>query len=201
MHIRLMTPVGTSVLVLDQDAERMSSTRRLLTEQGYDVADVVTDTVAFTEAVMRSRADTVLIYTSVTDEKLLAALRAIPTENRRPTVLFTEDGSTDAIHAAVAAGVNACVVVGVNGNRMRSAIDLAKANFSNTRGLREELDEARTALRERKLIERAKGIIMRERGLSEEEAYQMLRNRAMQRGVRLVAIAEMVNEAAEVMQL
>lgn len=201
MHIRLMTPVGTSVLVLDQDAGRMSSTRRLLIEQGYDVADVVTDTVQFTEAVMRSRADTVLIYTSVTDGKLLEALRAIPTEHRRPTVLFTEDGSTDAIHAAVAAGVNACVVVGVNGNRMRSAIDLAKANYTNTRGLREELDEARTALRERKLIERAKGIIMRERGLSEEEAYQLLRNRAMQRGVRLVAVAEMVNEAAEVMQL
>lgn len=196
-----MTPVGTSVLVLDQDAGRMSSTRHLLIEQGYDVADVVTDTVQFTEAVMRSRADTVLIYTSVTDEKLLDALRAIPQEHRRPTVLFTEDGSTDAIHAAVAAGVNACVVVGVNGNRMRSAIDLAKANYTNTRGLREELDEARTALRERKLIERAKGIIMRERGLSEEEAYQLLRNRAMQRGVRLVAVAEMVNEAAEVMQL
>ena len=84
---------------------------------------------------------------------------------------------------------------------IRSAIDLAKANFSNTRGLREELDEARTALRERKIIERAKGIIMRERGLNEDDAYALLRNRAMQRGVRLIAIAEMVNEAAEVMQL
>lgn len=86
-------------------------------------------------------------------------------------------------------------------NRVRSAIDLAKANFSNTLGLREELDEARTALRERKIIERAKGIIMRERGLSEDEAYASLRNRAMQRGVRLIVVAEMINEAAEVMQL
>ena len=82
-----------------------------------------------------------------------------------------------------------------------SAIDLAKANFSNTRGLREELDEARNALRERKIIEKAKGIIMRERALDEDAAYTLLRNRAMQRGMRLVAVAEMVVEAAEVMQL
>ncbi|MEP1030325.1 MAG: ANTAR domain-containing protein, partial [Alphaproteobacteria bacterium] len=63
------------------------------------------------------------------------------------------------------------------------------------------LDEARNALRDRKVIERAKGIIMRERSLDEDAAYTLLRTRAMQRGVRLVAVAEMVVEAAEVMQL
>jgi two-component system, response regulator / RNA-binding antiterminator len=201
LHIHLMTPVGTSVLVVDQDQERGSSTRRLLIEQGYGVVDVVHEAERLTDQRLHAGVDTILIYASQNDTAYLDALRALPADQRRPTVLITEDGSTDAIHAAVAAGVNACVVVGVNGNRVRSAIDLAKANFSNTRGLREELDEARTALRERKIIERAKGIIMRERGLSEDDAYALLRNRAMQRGVRLIAIAEMVNEAAEVMQL
>ena len=201
MHIRLMTPVGTSVLVVDRDVDRAAATRRLLIEQGYAVAHVVNDVAALSADAAKNGADTLLIYSNETDATLLDALKDIPNGQRRPTVLITEDGSTDAIHAAVAAGVNACVVVGVNGNRMRSAIDLAKANFSNTLGLREELDEARTALRERKIIEKAKGIIMRERGLGEDEAYQLLRNRAMQRGVRLIAIAEMVNEAAEVMQL
>ena len=201
MHIHLMTPVGTSVLVFDQDQERASSTRRLLIEQGYGVVDVVHEAERLTDLRQHASVDTILIYASQSDTAYLEVLRALPVEQRRPTVLITEDGSTDAIHAAVAAGVKACVVVGVNGNRVRSAIDLAKANFSNTRGLREELDEARTALRERKIIERAKGIIMRERGLNEDDAYALLRNRAMQRGVRLIAIAEMVNEAAEVMQL
>jgi response regulator NasT len=196
-----MTPVGTSVLVVDRDTDRAAATRRLLIEQGYAVASVVNDVARLATEAAKAGADTLLIYSNETDATLLDALKEIPNGQRRPTVLITEDGSTDAIHAAVAAGVNACVVVGVNGNRMRSAIDLAKANFSNTLGLREELDEARTALRERKIIEKAKGIIMRERGLGEDEAYQLLRNRAMQRGVRLIAVAEMVNEAAEVMQL
>lgn len=201
MQIRLMTPVGTSVLIFDQDAERRASTRRLLIEQGYGVTDEVQDLDALPDALAGSQADTMMIYATKPDDALLQTLRALPDEARRPTILITEDGSSDAMYAAVAAGINACVVVGVNGNRMRSAIDLAKANFSNTRGLREELDEARNALRERKLIERAKGIIMRERKIDENEAYALLRKRAMQRGVRLIEVAEMVNEAAEVMQL
>lgn len=201
MQIRLMTPVGTSVLIFDQDPERRAATRRLLVEQGYGVTDEVQDLGDLPDTLARSQADTMMIYASKADDALLATLRALPDETRRPTILITEDSSSDAMYAAVAAGINACVVVGVNGNRMRSAIDLAKANFSNTRGLREELDEARNALRERKLIERAKGIIMRERKIDEDEAYALLRKRAMQRGVRLIEVAEMVNEAAEVMQL
>ena len=200
MQIRLMTPVGTSVLVVERDASRAEATKRLLVEQGYTVTGLLTDLDAFGETAAKTTADCIMIYATEPDRALLDQLRALPTEQRRPTILITENGSTDAIHAAVAAGVNACVVVGVNGNRIRSAIDLAKANFSNTAGLREELDEARNALRDRKVIERAKGIIMRERGLDEEAAYTMLRTRAMQRGVRLVAVAEMVVEAAEVMQ-
>ncbi|HBC06645.1 MAG TPA: response regulator [Rhodospirillaceae bacterium] len=201
MQIRLMTPVGTSVLVVERDRPRAEATKRLLVEQGYSVTGLLTDISRFAEAVAQTTADAIMIYATEPDKDLLDALRALPTEQRRPTILITEDGSTDAIHQAVAAGVNACVVVGVNGNRIRSAIDLAKANFSNTRGLREELDEARNALRDRKVIERAKGIIMRERALDEDAAYTLLRTRAMQRGVRLVVVAEMVNEAAEVMQL
>lgn len=201
MQIRLMTPVGTSVLVVDPDDRRASGTKRLLTEQGYGVAGTVRDASGLAEALTSTAADTIIIYASTPDEGLMSVLRDMPDDQRRPTVLISEDGSSDAIYGAVAAGVNAYVVVGVNGNRVRSAIDLAKANFTKTRGLREELDEARTALRERKQIERAKGIIMREKGLDEEAAYALLRNRAMQRGVRLAVVAEMVNEAAEVMQL
>ncbi|MCB2099421.1 MAG: ANTAR domain-containing protein [Rhodobacterales bacterium] len=201
MHINLMTPVGLRVLVLDGDRERARSTQRLLVEQGYAVADAVAPDEDLAEALSRAPADILMIYAPTADAALLAALKGLPQTLRVPTVLITEDGSSEEIYAAVEAGVNACVVVGVNGNRVRSAIDLAKANFSSHRGLREELDEARNALRERKLIERAKGIIMKERGLGEDEAYAFLRRRAMQRGQRLVTIAEMVNEAAELMQL
>ncbi len=201
MHINLITPVGTNVLVLDENPDRARATRHMLIEQGYSVGEVLADPAALADRITDTAVDTVLIFAPTPDVVLLDRLRALPDRLRRPTVLITEDGSSDAIHAAVAAGANACVVVGVNGNRVRSAIDLAMANFNSAQGLREELDEARNALRERKLIERAKGIVMRERDLSEADAYALLRTRAMQRGVRLCVVAEMVNEAAEVMQL
>ena len=194
-----MTPVGTSVLLVDADASRADETRDLLIEQGYAIAGVLGGLDGLAAALAKSPVDTVIIQAPQVDEALLAGLRAVPDSLRKPTVLFSEDGAAEVIHAAVAAGVNAYVVVGVNGNRVRSAVNLAVANFSNTNGLREELDEARAALRDRKIIERAKGLVMKQKGIDEAEAYDLLRRRAMQKGMRLVDVATMVNEAAEVM--
>lgn len=114
--MRLMTPVGTSVLVVDQNDARADATRRLLIEQGYAVAGVLNVFTDLADLTAEQAADTIMIYANMVDEDLLDALRAIPAEFCRPMVLITEDGSTEAMHAAVSAGVNACVVVGVNGN-------------------------------------------------------------------------------------
>ena len=122
MHINLMTPVGLRVLVLDGDRERARSTQRLLVEQGYAVADAVAPDEDLAEALSRAPADILMIYAPTADAALLAALKGLPQTLRVPTVLITEDGSSEEIYAAVEAGVNACVVVGVNGNRVRSAI-------------------------------------------------------------------------------
>ena len=199
MHIHLMTPVGTAVLLIDADVERANQARGMLVEQGYTVSGHIADASSVAEALASTPAQVVMIQADEIGTSLLEALRALPDELRRPVVMLSEDGRSESIHKAVAAGVSAYVVVGVNGNRMRSAIDLAKANFTNTSGLREELDEARTALRERKIVERAKGLVMKQKGIDEAEAYDLLRKRAMQKGMRLVDVATMINEAAEMM--
>ncbi len=199
MHIHLMTPVGTSVLLFDADVDRAADASAMLVEQGYAVVGRVLTPEALAAEVLNTTADVVMIHADRVDQRVVDVLSAIPENARRPVVMLSEDGASESIHAAVAAGVNAYVVVGVNGSRMRSAIDLAKANFSNTSGLREELDEARTALRDRKIIERAKGLVMKQKGIDEAEAYELLRKRAMQKGMRLVDVATMINEAADVM--
>jgi response regulator NasT len=100
---------------------------------------------------------------------------------------------------AVAAGVNAYIVLGLSSNRVRTAVDLAFINFRQTETLRTRADEAEAALRDRKQIERAKGIIMRQRGLDEAAAYDLMRNRAMHEAVRIADIARVINDATDLL--
>lgn len=170
---------------MDADADRRRSTGRLLDALGFHVVGE------------EGAGDVVILHADRLDDDALARIRAVG--QQRAIVLLTEDSESESVHRAVAAGVNAYVVIGVNGNRLRAAIDLAKANFAAQRGLREELDEARAALRDRKIIEKAKGLIMKSRGLDEEAAYELLRNQAMRKAVRMVDIARTVTDAAEVL--
>ena len=113
--------------------------------------------------------------------------------------MFCEASSREAIQRAVDAGVNAYAVIGVTASRVRSAIDVAIANFRTNVGLREELDEMKQALRERRIVERAKGIVMSQRGLDEAAAYKLLRTRAMKRGMRLIEVARALTEADDLL--
>ena len=200
MFNRLVTPVGTEVLLVSGNEERARVMEAMLIEQGFGLAGVISEPANIAAKVAQSKAQVIVVNADKVDPPLIAALGKIPADARRPTVLFCEDATTEGIHAAVAAGVNAYVVVGLGGNRIRAAIDMAEANYQNTRQLRDELDEAREALKARKVIERAKGLIMKEKGLDEAAAYQLLRSRAMQKGQRLVDVATTITEAAEVMK-
>ena len=112
-------------------------------------------------------------------------------------------GSGDLIvllRAAIAAGVSAYIVDGLQPKRVKPILDVAVARFQAFEELRQELEVARTSLADRKLIDRAKGIIMTMRGLSEEEAYAMLRNKAMKEQKKLSEIARSIITAAELLQ-
>ena len=100
---------------------------------------------------------------------------------------------------AIRAGVSAYVVDGLAPKRVKSVLDVAIARFAEFQKLREEVERSRTALAERKVIERAKGILMRQRGIGENEAYQMLRRAAMAQNRRLVDVAESLIGAAQML--
>ena len=118
---------------------------------------------------------------------------------RRPIVLFTNDDDTSHVGAAIAAGVSAYVVAGLAPERIRPVLDVALARFTHEESLRRELADARTQLSERKVIDKAKGILMTRHSLSEEAAYARLRKTAMDRGMKLAEVAQRIVDVADLL--
>lgn len=197
VELSIKTPVGLSVLLYEEDDERARFLQRLLRDSGYGVPARVTTLHEMIGTIKVTEPDVVVVSYPAPDETLFAMVRALRDESPRPIVLFSEDGRSQTMRAAVAAGVNSYVLLGVNGNRVRSSIDLAFAHFAETSELRGELAKATTALAERKLIERAKGILMKQKACDEDEAYTFMRKTAMNRDIRLVQLAKMIIEAHE----
>ena len=118
---------------------------------------------------------------------------------QRPIVLFTNDEDTRHVREAVAAGVTAYIVAGLEPARIRPILDVAMARFQHEQGLRRELADVKTELQERKVIDRAKGLLMQRQGLSEQEAYQKLRKAAMDKGLRVAEVAQRMLDAADLL--
>jgi response regulator NasT len=197
--MRVRTPEDRQVLLVDDNPDRADGMARMVQEQGFALADRVAGLDGMAERVGERPGAVLVIGRDTVDRALLDTLSALDRGRRGPVVLFTEDARSESIHAAVAAGVDSYVVVGVNGSRVRAAIELASANHGSTRQLKQQLDEARSALEERKLVEKAKGIVMKRKRLGEAEAHAFLRQRAMQRGERMARVAATIIEAEDMM--
>ena len=140
--------------------------------------------------------DVVLIDTESPSRDVIEQLAAVSANAPRPVVMLTGDGEDQAIRAALGVGVSAYVVDSVDPRRLGPIIRVAIERFQGEQRLRAELDATRMQLAERKLVDRAKGILMRQRGCSEVEAFAALRSLAMQRSVRLGEAAQQVIDVA-----
>jgi len=134
--------------------------------------------------------DVIIIDTESPSRDVLEHVSVVSARAPRPIVLFTEDGENASIHAALKAGVSAYVVAGIQAERLQPILDVAVARFTHEQALRDELRDAQTKLVERKVIERAKGILMKQKGVSEEQAFRMLRTLAMDRHAKLLDVAQ-----------
>jgi response regulator NasT len=117
---------------------------------------------------------------------------------RRPVAMFVEQSDTASIEAAIDAGVSAYIVDGLTKERVKHVVDISIMRFKAFSRLKDELTEAKVALQERKVIDRAKGILMRAKNLQEEEAYALLRKTAMNEKRRIADIAQSIITAADV---
>ena len=177
------------VLIIDPDearaalvAEGLADVRPLEVTRVSSFEDVEADLV-------RLSPDVIVIACDSPDRDTLESLRDATGANPRPVVMFVDRSSPGLAEAALEAGVAAYVVDGLSAGRVRSVLEVAMGRFELMQKLRNDLSKAKADLASRKSIERAKGLLMKERGLDEEAAYRLLRKLAMDTGRPLGAIA------------
>jgi len=188
------------VLIVDDGAHRVSLIRDELTRQGHVVVGVLDSAIAIHDCVRALLPDVVIVDAESPSRDTLEHLATVSATHPRPVVVFSEDPALEPMQKALAAGVASYVIAGLNPERLAPVLQVAIARFEQERALREQLGHAQAKLTERKVIERAKGVLMRESGLGEEEAYHHMRRLAMDRGQRLAQVAERINEAHELLR-
>lgn len=187
------------VMLVDEDLERSAPLQQYFAEAGYTVVGHLSNTVDLNKAVAQLQPDVIIIDTESPSRDTLEHICTTCQDTPRPIVMFTHDGETEKIRAATKAGVSAYVVGGLGTDRLQPIIDAAIARFEEFRDLHQQLDLANTKLAERKVVERAKGLLMARRGIGEDEAYQLLRKQAMDQNIKLAELASRLIQAADLL--
>jgi len=189
------------VAVVDADRDRA-----LMIVDGlkgaFDDIDVIVigDETGLARRIAEARADVVLLDLASPSRDALEQMAAASGSMERPVAMFVDRSDAETTRAAIEAGVSAYVVDGLEKRRIRAIVEMAISRFHAVARLRAELAATREALSERKTIDRAKGLLMKARGLSEEEAYALLRKTAMEKGRKLADIARALIDAAELLR-
>ncbi len=183
-------------MLVDENSERSAPLQRFLRDAGYEVVGHLSDSADLNAAVAQLQPDVIIIDTDSPSRDTLEQICVMSRDDPRPILMFTHDGETEKIRAATKAGVSAYVVGGLESGRLKPIMDAAMVRFEEYQAMRNALESTTTKLVERKDVERAKGILMKQRGIDEEAAYQALRKLAMERGKKLGEIARQVIQAA-----
>jgi response regulator NasT len=184
------------ILVIDTNRIRASIIEEGLSEAGQRRVTVLDDTTGVMRRIVELDPDVIVIDLESPNRDALEHMFQVSRAAKRPVAMFVDRTDDASIEAAIDAGVSAYVVDGLRKERIKPILDTAISRFRAFERLRQELDEARSELSERKKIERAKGILMRTRRLSEQDAYGLLRSTAMKQNRRIAEIADSLITAA-----
>jgi response regulator NasT len=186
-------------MIVDENEERAAVIESGIVAGGCEVVARVIGRADLQGTIERIQPDVVIIDMECPDRDILEAMSQISRHQPRPTVMAVDRSDSDSIRAAVQAGVSSYVVGGLSPERVRAVLEVAIARFNELQTLRRELATVRSSLEDRKVIERAKGIVMKSRGLAEDDAFRLLRKMAMDRKLRLADVAREVVAAAELL--
>lgn len=178
------------IVIVDESGARASVLEEGLREAGFGDIELVLPQGAFVARIERLAPDVVLIDLGSPSRDTLEEMLAVSRALARPIAMFVDQSDAAMIGAAIDAGVSAYVVDGLRKERVRSILELAIRRFNAFAAIRAERDEAVTALADRKIIDRAKAILIDSRGLGEAEAYALLRSTAMNQGRKIVDVAD-----------
>lgn len=191
---------GLRILLIDENPERAALLNEALRAQGYELVARLAPRELSARRVAEIGPDIVIVDMDSPSRDTIESMRQINDDQPRPIVMFVDQSDVGMIEQAMQAGVSAYIIDGLNVKRVKPILDVAIARFREFQALREELKKTKATLNERKLIERAKGMLMREKKLSEDEAYAALRKLAMDRQQKLVDVAETLLAFADLLK-
>lgn len=186
-------------MVVEADPEKAQGIIEALIDAGWAQVRALSTVASLRRMIDDFDPDIVLIDVANPDRDILEHVIMVSDTAARAVALFVDRTDEELTQAALSAGVSAYVVNGLQMDRIKPVLDTAIARFQVMRQMRSELDAAKQALEDRKTIDRAKGILMRQRGMSEDEAYKLLRQTAMQKGRKIIDVAHALVTAAEML--
>lgn len=189
-----------SILVVDENRIRATIIEEGLREAGHRLVTVVHDVGMVARVIEVTVPDVVVIDLENPNRDRLEHFFSLSRVLQRPIAMFVDRSDSASIEAAVAAGVSAYVVDGLKKERVKPILDMAVSRFNAFSRLTRELEAARSELGDRKIIDQAKAILLRTRGLAEADAYALLRRTAMNQNRRIVDIAQSLVTAATLLE-
>ncbi|KZN14831.1 ANTAR domain-containing response regulator [Marinomonas sp. TW1] len=188
-----------TVMLVDNEPARAAIVEQAMLDSGYRVIRRLENALNLSQAVMECQPDMVIIDIESPDRDMLENMSRLTQDNPRPIVMFAEEDDSRHVEAAIRAGVSAYVVDGVNSGSVKAILQVAIARFREFQALRSELETVKTQLEDRKLIDKAKGLIMKHQQCDEPAAYQALRKLAMDRSQRMTEVARNIISVMEIM--
>lgn len=192
-------PKPLSILVIDENRLRSTVIEAGLREAGYENLTIVHDVTGIARRIAEIEPDVIVIDLENPNRDMLENMFQLSRAVKRPIAMFVDKSDRASIEASVEAGVSAYVVDGLKQERVKPILDMAISRFNAFSRMTRELEEARTELESRKLVDRAKGILMTTRGLTEPQAYALLRKTAMNQNRKISEIAESLITAARLL--
>jgi len=197
LNARMLEPL--TIVVVEPDPERARLIVDALTDSASYRVHVIAERAALARQIGKVNPDVVLVDLADPSRDIIEELTLASGPLDRPVALFVERSAEGLSTAAIEAGLSAYVVDGLTPGRVKPVLDAAIARFRLMARMRAELAETKRALEERKVIDRAKGLLMRARGIPEDEAYALLRRTAMDQGRRVAEVAEALVTAARLL--
>jgi response regulator NasT len=190
----MSTAINT--IVISDTPQATTLIKSVLTQTDYKVIYESNDLSQQLTASWLIEPDLIIVAMDKTDLTVLGQLKTIFENYPLPMVVFTQDDLDEGIELAVEAGVNAYIVDGLKKNRIIPILKTACARFAKQQETQKQIEQLRTSLADRKIIDRAKGLIMEQRNCSEDEAYKLLRTSAMKQNLRMAKLSQNIIDAA-----
>ena len=195
-----MSAESPKIVIVDESPIRAAILEEGLREAGYTGVVRISEMQSLLARIYALDPDVILIDLENPSRDILEQMFQVSRAVRRPVAMFVDQSDAASIQASVEAGVSAYIVDGLKKERIKPILDLCISRFNVFAKLQDELDRTKSALEERKVIDRAKGILMKLKGLPEEEAYVLMRSTAMREKKKIVEIAQSIITASELLK-